>query len=147
MSKTQKKLGISRAARKGVFGQRSQKPRVGLYAAIYFNNLCEFHLSLGGIAEAIAAGRQSVELADRSGDAFERMAGRTTCGDAFHQSGNLEEAARLFDQAERPGAEEHPQTPYLTGLGRARYCELLLGICGSASTRRTNLTHPASSEG
>jgi len=34
MSKTQKTRRISRAVRKGVFGQRGQKPRVGLYARV-----------------------------------------------------------------------------------------------------------------
>ena len=34
MAKPQKKPRISRAVRKGVFGQRGQKPRVGLYARV-----------------------------------------------------------------------------------------------------------------
>lgn len=34
MSKTQKKPRISKAAHKGVFGQRGQQPRVGLYARV-----------------------------------------------------------------------------------------------------------------
>ena len=34
MSKTRKKPRISRAVRKGFFGQRGQQPRVGLYARV-----------------------------------------------------------------------------------------------------------------
>ena len=36
-------------------------------------NLSELQLTLGEVAEAIALAEQSVEYADRSGDAFQRM--------------------------------------------------------------------------
>src|ERR1019366_2259423 len=42
-------------------------------AAVSFSNLSELHLTLGNVPEAVAAARQSVDFADRSGDSFWRM--------------------------------------------------------------------------
>src|ERR1035437_6937426 len=70
-------------------------------AAIYYGNLSELHLTLGNVPEAVAAARQAVDFADRSGEWFQRVASRTALADALHQSGDLAEAMRLFAEAER----------------------------------------------
>jgi tetratricopeptide (TPR) repeat protein len=75
----------------------------------------------------VAFGEQSVELADRSGDAFWRTAGRTVWADALHQAGRWEESAAAFHEAEVIQAERQPQYPRLYSLGGFRYCDLLLG--------------------
>jgi len=69
-------------------------------AAIHASNLSELTLSLGAVADAVAAGEESVELADRSGDDEERMVDRTTLADALHQANRREESAAAFREAE-----------------------------------------------
>jgi tetratricopeptide (TPR) repeat protein len=75
---------------------------------------------------AVAFGEQSVELADRSGDAFERLSDRTAWADALHQAGRWEESAAAFREAEAMQAERQPPYPRLYSQGGFRYCDLLL---------------------
>src|ERR1017187_8571634 len=105
-------------------------------AAIYYGNLSELHLTLGNVPEAVAAARQSVDFADRSGDGFLRMASRTALADALHQSGDLAEAMRLFAEAERLQAERQPEYPILYSVQGYRYCDLLLGQGQTAEVLR-----------
>lgn len=95
-------------------------------AAIQASNLSELTLTLGEVSLAVSFGTQSVELADRSGDAFQRMGNRTTLADALHQSGRLEESAEAFVEAEALQAERQPGYPRLYSLPGYRYCDLLL---------------------
>lgn len=90
------------------------------------STLSELHLTVGDLAQAVVAGRQSVELADQSGDAFWRMACRTTLADALHQAGELAEAAALFAEAEKMQQEYRPEYDRLYGLAGFQYCDLLL---------------------
>jgi len=96
-------------------------------AAINANNLSELYLTIGDLAQALETARRSVDLADRSGDAFERMSDRTTLADALHQAGRLDEARHLFREAEAMQEEHQPQFPLLSSLWGFRYCDLLLG--------------------
>jgi tetratricopeptide (TPR) repeat protein len=95
-------------------------------AAIGASNLSELWLTLGDIARALEYAQQSVDLADRSGDAFERMSDETTLADAQHQAGQVAEAAALFRQAEEMQKERQPQSPLLYSLWGFRYNDLLL---------------------
>jgi tetratricopeptide (TPR) repeat protein len=97
-----------------------------LNAAIIASNLSELTLTLGELPRAVAFGEQSVELADRSGDAFQRMSKRTTMADALHQAGQWEESAETFREAEAMQAEDQPEYPRLYSLAGYRYCDLLL---------------------
>jgi tetratricopeptide (TPR) repeat protein len=74
----------------------------------------------------VSFGQQSVDLADRSGDAFQRMANRTALADALHQSGRLEESAETFVEAEALQAERQPGYPRLYSFQGYQYCDLLL---------------------
>ncbi len=96
-------------------------------AAISASNFSELTLTLGEVADAVAAGEESVELADRSGDAGQRMINRTTLADALHQAGRWEESAAAFREAETMQAEMQPQYPRLYSFQGYRYCDLLLG--------------------
>ncbi len=96
-------------------------------AAAVASNLSELTLTLGDVPRAVAFGEQSVELADRSGDAFQRMSKRTTWADALHQAGRWEESAAAFREAEAMQAERQPEYPRLYSLRGFRYCDLLLG--------------------
>ena len=95
-------------------------------AAISYGNLSELLLTLGNVPEAVAAARQAVDFADRSGNAFQRMGQRATLAGALHQLGDLAAARRLFADAERLQAENQPEYPILYSLQGYRYCDLLL---------------------
>jgi tetratricopeptide (TPR) repeat protein len=95
-------------------------------AAIAVSNLSELYLTLGDIAAAVETAQQSVELADRSGDAFTRMANRTVLADALHQAGRLEEAAAAFAAAEAMQKKRQPAYPLLYSVQGFEYCDLLL---------------------
>ena len=98
-----------------------------LNAAIRANNLSELYLTMGNLARALEYAEQSVDLADRSGDAFERMGDRTTLADALHQAGRLSEAETTFKEAEEMQKEWQPEYPLLYSLSGFQYCDLLLG--------------------
>jgi tetratricopeptide (TPR) repeat protein len=95
-------------------------------AARIASNLSELTLTLGEVARAVSFGEQSVDLAERSGDAFLRMVSRTKVADALHQSGRWEESAESFREAEALQAEWQPGYPRLYGLSGYQYCDLLL---------------------
>jgi len=92
-------------------------------AAIRASNLGELTLTLG---RAVAFGEQSFALADRSGDAFQRMVNRATQADALHQAGRWEESAEAFREAEALQVERQPGYPRLYSVQGYQYCDLLL---------------------
>ncbi len=95
-------------------------------AAIAAHNLSELYLTLGDLAQALKYAQQSVELADRSGEAFQRMVNRTTLAAALHQAGRLSEAEAVFREAEDLQKQKQPQFPLLYPPQGCYYCDLLL---------------------
>ena len=95
-------------------------------AAISAGNLSELTLALGEVERAVTFGKQSIDLADRSGDSFPPILNRTTLADALHQAGRWEESAEAFREAEALQATSQPEHPRLYSLSGYRYCELLL---------------------
>ncbi len=95
-------------------------------AAIRASNLSELELTLGEVAGAVGDAEQSVTYADRSGDAFGRMAWGATHADALHQAGRRAEAEARFREAEQMQAERQPAYPLLYSLRGFQYCDLLL---------------------
>lgn len=95
-------------------------------ASIGANNLSELHLTMGDIIQALDHAKQSVEFADRSGEAFEQMSIRTTLADTLHQAGRMVEAEHLFKDAEKIRKKDRPEYPLLYSLWGFRYCDLLL---------------------
>ncbi|TFH42961.1 MAG: tetratricopeptide repeat protein [ANME-2 cluster archaeon] len=96
-------------------------------AATSANNLSELSLTMGNLARALEYAEQSVDLADRSSDAFAQMAFRTTLADALHQAGRLPVAEATFQEAEEMQKEGLPEYPLLYSLQGFQYCDLLLG--------------------
>lgn len=94
-------------------------------AAIAAGNLSELLLALGHVDHAITHAEECVTLADRDGNAFARMACRTTLADALHQAGRTEESNVVFAMAEsiRAAYNQYPQS---MSLGWYSYCDLLL---------------------
>jgi tetratricopeptide (TPR) repeat protein len=95
-------------------------------AAIRASNLSELTLTMGDVSRALSFGRQSVDLADRSGDVFWRMGARATLADALHQSGCWKESAKTFREAEALQAKRQSKYPRLDSLPGNQYCDLLL---------------------
>jgi hypothetical protein len=87
------------------------------------SNLSELEVTLGRLPDAVADAQQSIIHADRSGDAFQRMARRTTAADALHQSGRRAEAGSLFAEAERMQKESQPSLDLLYSLRGFQYCD------------------------
>jgi hypothetical protein len=102
-------------------------------AANSYSNLSELELTLGAVAGAVEDAEQSVIYADRSGDAFRRMANRTSHADALHQASRRTEAEERFREAEQMQAERQPSYPMLYSLAGFHYCDLLLATPESAS--------------
>ncbi|MCX6581157.1 MAG: toll/interleukin-1 receptor domain-containing protein [Candidatus Aminicenantes bacterium] len=97
-------------------------------AAAAASNLSELLLTLGDVREAVAAARESVSHADRSGDASQRESKRTSLADALHQAGadQWQEAEELFREAEEMQKKRQPGFHFLYSQGGYRYCDLLL---------------------
>jgi len=95
-------------------------------AAIAAGNLSELYLTIGEIALALEYANQSVNLADKSGDAFQRISKRTTLADALHHAGCQSEAESLFREAEAMQKDGEPEYPLIYSLQGFRYCDLLL---------------------
>ncbi len=95
-------------------------------AAISAKNLSELTLTLGDLAEAVTVAERSVDLADRSGNEFQRMTSRTALADALHQAGQENESERLFREAEALQSEQRADYSLLSSLQGYQYCDLLL---------------------
>ena len=115
-------------------------------AAIRASNLSELELTLGVLVPTVLSGveaagavgdaEQSVTHADRSGDAFWKMASRATHADALHQAGRRVEAEARFREAEQMQAERQPAFPLLYSLSGFQYCDLLLTEAERAAWQR-----------
>ena len=90
------------------------------------NNLSELQLTRGAVADAITAAQQSLELADKSGDTFCRMASHTTLADAQHQAGERAKAQELFEKAESLQKESQAELQQLYGATGFKYRNLVL---------------------
>lgn len=86
-------------------------------AAISSSNLSELELTLGEVAKAVSDAERSIAYADRSGEAFQRMARRTAHADSLHQAGHRDAAKALFREAEAMQAKRQPGYPLLYSLG------------------------------
>lgn len=102
-------------------------------AAIAASSLSQLLLESGHTGEAVASAEQSVEHADRSGDAFLRIACRAELADALHQSGRTDDARRLFEAAEDMQKERQREFSLLYSLQGFLYCDLLLhgAVCAN----------------
>ena len=96
-------------------------------ASINANNLSEFYVVLGELAQAEARGREAVAYAHKSGDAREVLDQMTTHASALHQLGRTSDARALFAEAESMHVELQPALPLLYSISCSRYCDLLLG--------------------
>ena len=111
-------------------------------AAKAAGNLSELELTLGEVAGAVGDAEKPVDYADRSGDAFWKLATRATHADALHQAGRRAEAETRFREAEHKQAERQPDYPLLYSLQGFRYCDLLLAAPERAAWQRVLESRP-----
>jgi len=106
-------------------------------AAISANNISQLHVMRGLLDAGRQAAEQSLEFADRSGDALQRTVNRTTLADALHQMGRLQEAEAAFREAEEMQKTRQSECPLLYSFQGFQYCDLLLtrGEYGDAHRR------------
>ena len=102
------------------------KQQVWTSAAIIGSNLGELEVTLGRLSEAEADARVAIDHADQSGDAFVRMAFRTTTANALHNLGKRAEAGSLFAEAEQMQKDKPSEVDLLYSLAGFRYCDWLL---------------------
>ena len=95
-------------------------------ASIVARNLSQLYLNIVDLPQALKYAQQSVELADRSGDEFERMGERAVMADVLHQAGRTEEAAATFREAEVLQQNQQPAYPLLYSVQGFHYCDLLI---------------------
>ena len=105
------------------------------HAAAVASNLSQLELTLGRVSDSVESARRSVDFADRSKDAFQRMTKRVCAADALHQFGDSDEAAKLFATAETMQRENQPQYPLLYSVQGFQYCDLLLADAERAAWR------------
>ena len=132
-------LGRLREAAEPMEGslQRRIKLEDWVEAALDAGNLSELHLTLGEVEKAVEYGHRSVEYADKSGNWEKCCTMRTTLADAVHQAGKVEEAKRLFEEAEGMQKERQTEYEYLYSMQGYQYCDLLLalGECAAVKER------------
>ena len=90
------------------------------------SSLSQLYLTLGRISDAIIYGKQSIVLADKSNDAFQKVICRTTFADTLTQADKTDEAIKLFTEAQQLRKDRLPDVPFLYSFGGYRYCGLLL---------------------
>ncbi len=95
-------------------------------AADAADSLSEMYLIIGDLSQALSYAKQSVELADRSGDDFHQMDKRTVLADAYYHAGRLSESESVIREAEEIHKGRQPETPLLYSIPGFRYCALLL---------------------
>ncbi len=90
-------------------------------------NVTQGILTLGDLHQALAAARDSVEIADLSDDIAAQVSNRDRLANVFHQLGQISEAERLFQEAEQLRQSTNVDYgPILSTGGHWRHCELLL---------------------
>jgi tetratricopeptide (TPR) repeat protein len=104
-------------------------------AARNAGNLSELQLTLGEVVEAIVLAKQSVDHADRGGDAFLRTYIRAILAYTTYLAGGAGRAEALFQEAEQLQAERQPSYPRLYSLQGYQYCDLLLDLGQYAEVR------------
>ena len=89
-------------------------------------NLSDLEMTLGEMEAAERYAKKAVDLADRSGDDFQRAEYRAALADVLHQKGHRQKAQEYFVQAEAIQSTKRPESPLLHSRQGFLYCDLLL---------------------
>src|SRR5258708_1047626 len=91
-------------------------------AAISAANLSGAGLIVGRVAAAVMTAKQSVAYGEGSGGEVDMIGSRTADGEALDGAGQHEEAARLFEDAERREQERQSSITLCRAIGTATCC-------------------------
>jgi tetratricopeptide (TPR) repeat protein len=94
-------------------------------AASNASNLSQFYLTIGDLPQALKLAQQSVELADRGGNDYQRMLEQSNLAAVLHQAGHTQ-ADAAFTEAEALQRQRQTVYPILHSLQGFWYCDLLL---------------------
>jgi len=97
-------------------------------AASGTSTISELYLTLGDLASAQKYGAQSVTFADRGGHGFGMEMSLEIQAVALHQAGKIEDAEKLFIEAENLLKKRQPEYPYLYSVGGFYFCDFLLSM-------------------
>ena len=108
-------------------------------AAIAASNLSDLLRIHGNLTQAVTIAQRGVELALEANDMFHLMRNITTLAAAEHALGRQQEAAALFQEAERTQQERQSGHPLLHSLPGFRYCDMLFDarLAADVLTRAT----------
>ncbi|MEM8993592.1 MAG: SEFIR domain-containing protein [Acidobacteriota bacterium] len=130
----------------GRLGEAAEPFRAGLaieihredwkQAAVTAGHLSELELIRGYTGAAVRDAGRAVDLAGRSGDAFQRMSARAKLANSLHHAGRSGEALEQFRSAEAIQTAGHAKYPELYSLPGFRYCTLLLADAAAAAGGR-----------
>ncbi|MFT3768823.1 MAG: hypothetical protein QM820_25545 [Minicystis sp.] len=95
-------------------------------AASNASSLGELLMARGELTGGLAYLRQSVAHADKSGDRFLRMVGRTKLATILHAMGQAKEAHDYFQEGEQMQKQWQPAHPLLYSLRGFQYCSSLI---------------------
>ena len=98
------------------------------YAAGRAGNLSQITLEMGDLNQALAFGKRGVDLADRIGNLEQRLSRRSNLGDVYHHLGTLDDARRIFREAEEIQRHHQPTRPLLHAIEGFRFCDFLLTV-------------------
>lgn len=93
-------------------------------AAPFSGHLGQQQVALGLLVDAVETTRLGISYADYSGEPFERVRARAAHASALHQTGKIDEALALFEEAEAIYHAETIEAPYLYSIWG--YSDLLL---------------------
>jgi len=114
-----------------------QPSKIGLYnreylkfwkgASIDASNISEIYLALGDIKSSANFAENAIEFSEKSEDEYEKVLTRTVLANAIFQSRKINQAEKLFIEAEKMHREgEEPEYPWLYSVRGFNYCSLLL---------------------
>ena len=78
-------------------------------------NLSETELLVGEVASAVSTARKAIDHAVKSKGAYQLIVSLSTCADALHHAGRLEEAVQLFARAQQVEGELYSVAGYRYG--------------------------------
>jgi tetratricopeptide (TPR) repeat protein len=100
-------------------------------------NLSEVELLLGSPAKAIKAAEQAIKFAEQDPNVVWQAESHAILADAFHQTGQRDEARHYFEMAEKIQKSDRRQRSQLYSLRGFRYCDFLLAQSEIAASRCT----------
>jgi tetratricopeptide (TPR) repeat protein len=106
--------------------QLNETKHAWLNASISASNLSDAELIVGHVTDAVEAGYKAITYSDRDPRYVIPVGSRGVCAHALHASGRMDEADKLFVEAEELQRNYQPTLPISYSKQGYHYCDLLL---------------------